>query len=198
MLGLRCLLLTRRREAVVRIGVRCVQKSPSTPPSNHLRSGVDALKALEEASLSRRQAEALVRTIAIILDDIAERQKDVIATTTFVQTVNAELNERIFNSTLKFDVAQRHLREIVEKDIRNMRSELRTEERQGYADLMAQLQAIEKAQLKKSSEDDRKIESLMTEQAHLETRILRYIFGGVLASLGGLATIGLAAARLFL
>ena len=86
----------------------------------------------------------------------------------------------------------------MEKDVRNLRSELRTEERQDYADIISQIQAIEKTVLQKSTDDDRRIEALMTEQAHLETRILRYIFGGVLASLGGLATLSLAAARLFL
>mmetsp|Transcript_11796 Transcript_11796/g.38812 ORF Transcript_11796/g.38812 Transcript_11796/m.38812 type:complete len:197 (-) Transcript_11796:113-703(-) len=188
----------RRLEVFSRRRVVRFVASPPVPPSSHLQSGVEALKALEAASLSRRQAEAVVVAMAKILDDVALRQQDVVATKAYVQAVNAELNERIFNSQIKGDVAQRHLRELMEKDLRNLRGDLRTEERKDYADLLAQIQNIEKAVLKKASDDDRRIESMMTEQAHLETRILRYIFGGVLASLGGLATIALAAARLFM
>uniref|UniRef100_A0A7S3JX19 DUF1640 domain-containing protein n=1 Tax=Aureoumbra lagunensis TaxID=44058 RepID=A0A7S3JX19_9STRA len=179
-----------------KLGGKQSDKQMSKGPK--LTSGVDALRELEQASLSRSQSEALVRVLSNITEDIMERQRDFIATTADIQGLRSELNEKVFNSTLKYDLAQRHLRELMERDIRNLRAELRTEERKDYADIIAQVQSLEKNLLKKESEDDRRIERIVTEQAHLETRILRYIFGSLFAGITGILTIGLAAARLII
>lgn len=131
-----------------------------------------------------------------LIDETNSRQRELVASAADVQSLRAELSEKVFNATIKFDVAQRHLREILERDVRNLRADLRAEERQNYADLLHQMTALEKAFLKKETEDDKRVENIMTEQAHLETRILRYIFGGLIGGGATIATIGLAVARL--
>lgn len=177
--------------------VRCLTtKKPSA--ARPLQSGVAAIEALENASLTKRQAAALVNVLSALIEETHERQRDLVASSADVQTVRAELNERVFNSTLKFDVAQRHLRELLERDIKNLRAELRTEERKDHTDLIEKMTELERSVLRKETADDKRIESIITDQAHLETRILRYMFGGMLGGITAVATIGLAMARLLM
>ena len=50
---------------------------------------------------------------------------------------------------------------------------------QDYAELLAKMYVIEKEVILRQSADDRRMESIITDQAHLETRILRYVSGGI-------------------
>lgn len=170
------------------------------PPSaaKQLQLGMDALMNLEQASMTRRQAESLVRVMSELIEETNSRQRELVASTADVQSLRAELSEKVFNATLKFDVSQRHLREILERDVGNLRADLRAEERQNYTNLLEQLAAIEKAALRKEMADERRFESIKSEQAHLETRFLQYIFGGIVGGGATVATIGLAIARLIM
>jgi hypothetical protein len=49
--------------------------------------------------------------------------------------LNSELGEKTFNATMRFDIAQRHMKEIMTKDLQNLKSDLLAADQRVLADV---------------------------------------------------------------
>ena len=142
--------------------------------------------------MSRSQAEAVVAALCHSLAESQSKAGDTFASKAELLGVKSELGERVFNSQLKFDVAQRHQRELTEKDLLNLKTQIREAERKDFAELLAAVHVVEKQMLEQQALGDKKVEGLRAAMTELELRMLRVTIAGV-ASFAGL---GLAVARI--
>jgi hypothetical protein len=124
------------------------------------------------------------------------------ATKAEVASARAELSERVFNATLRFDIAERHTRELMEKEtkraIADLRGDLRTADAADNEGLLKVINKLEVQILAKQSDIDRRFEQMNADHANLELRVIRYVQSGFLGLLATSITFGLAAARLFM
>jgi len=103
------------------------------------------VQRLEGAGYGRQRATALMEAISSAVCESDAARAGVVATKPELLELKGELGEKVFNATLKFDIAQRHLREIVDKDLQNLKSELRAAERADSAEMRAEIGSLEKA-----------------------------------------------------
>jgi hypothetical protein len=155
---------------------------------------LNTAKALEAAQMSRIQSEAIVGALHDSISESQTRVTDLFASKAELLAIKSELGERVFNSQLKFDVSQRHQRELAEKELQNLKSELRSLERADVAELLSAVHDLEKKMLEQQAHSDSKVEGLRSAMTELELRMLRVTIAGV-ASFAGL---GLAVARIMM
>ena len=70
--------------------------------------------------MSRIQSEAIVGALHDSISESQTRVTDLFASKAELLAIKSELGERVFNSQLKFDVSQRHQRELAEKELQNL------------------------------------------------------------------------------
>ena len=177
-----------------RSGARRLMSAAATAPRRALVDTHEIVVTLEEVGFSRKRAEGVMRSVHSAVAQADAANADVVASKAEMTEMKGELSEKVFNATLKFDIAQRHLREMVQKDVKNLKNELRAAERADSAELRAELNALEKRGLQAHSEHEHRLAGLSTEIAALEQRILRYAVGAGAT----FVTIALTAARLIM
>ncbi|OQS00222.1 hypothetical protein THRCLA_06127 [Thraustotheca clavata] len=149
-----------------------------------------SLTIVERISFSPEQAEAVLEAVKSTMAEALERQANGLATKADHLTLKSELSERVFNTTLKFDIAQRHMKEILDRDFNNLKQEIRIIEKADFDKVLAEIMQIEKKCMLHKQQSDTILNKLTLDNETLERRIFQYAvrFGAaitvVLAFLG--------------
>jgi phage FluMu protein gp41 len=102
------------------------------------------VKRLQEHGFSAEQSEAILEVITVSMSDTLDAQARLLATKSEHVELKAELSERVFNSTLKFDIAQRHMRELLERDFNNLKQDIRMLEKIDFDKIRVEIAELEK------------------------------------------------------
>ncbi|KDO29706.1 hypothetical protein SPRG_05657 [Saprolegnia parasitica CBS 223.65] len=145
---------------------------------------------LQYQGFSAEQAEAVLDAFKSTMAESLEMQHTGLATKADHLTLKSELSERVFNTTLKFDIAQRHMKEILDRDFNNLKQEIRIIEKGDFDKVLAEIMQVEKKFMLHKQQSDTILNKLTLANETLERRIFQYAvrFGAaitvVLAFLG--------------
>ncbi|TYZ60982.1 hypothetical protein PybrP1_005337 [[Pythium] brassicae (nom. inval.)] len=134
------------------------------------------VKRLQEQGFTPEQSEAILDVMKDAMADSLDAQARILATKAEHVELKAELSERVFNSTLKFDIAQRHMRELLERDFNNLKQDIRMLEKIDFDKIRVEIAEIEK--------------KLRLSMEKVEKRMLQYAvgFAGTIMAVGAALT----------
>ncbi|CCI49709.1 hypothetical protein ABG067_006255 [Albugo candida] len=144
------------------------------------------VKRLQEEGFPPRQAEGILEVIKDSMSDSLEMQARILATKAEHVQLRAELSERVFNSTLKFDIAQRHMRELLERDFNNLKQDIRMLEKMDFDKIRMEVAELEKKFLLQKQAEDETLNELRLSMEKVEKRMLQYAvgFAGTIMAVG--------------
>eukprot|EP00611_Tribonema_gayanum_P006199 TRINITY_DN1548_c0_g1_i2.p1 TRINITY_DN1548_c0_g1~~TRINITY_DN1548_c0_g1_i2.p1 ORF type:complete len:247 (+),score=66.05 TRINITY_DN1548_c0_g1_i2:53-742(+) len=151
------------------------------------------VKALEDSGLTRDQAVAIMQHVKAAVAEATAQHTEFLVTKQDLVNLHSDLGEKTFNATMKFDIAQRHMREIHQKDMQNLRADLLAADQANIGVLQTELANMERASLRRREMDEQRYAALQAETASVERRILQYGLGTLVT----LATLALGVARIF-
>ncbi|CAB1114950.1 unnamed protein product [Ectocarpus sp. CCAP 1310/34] len=148
---------------------------------------------LERAGVPKGQAVMIMEQVLLAISEANTRQIALVATKQDLLSLQSEINEKVYSSTLRYDLAQRHLKELMQRDLMQVKADVRSEEKFDFAKLHDEITELEKRVFQRRETDEVRFTQVHTEIAALERRvILQYgigFFGSVIA-------MGLAVARI--
>ncbi|KAJ8563945.1 hypothetical protein ON010_g7402 [Phytophthora cinnamomi] len=140
------------------------------------------------------QSEAILQVMKDAMADSLEAQSRILATKSEHVELKAELSERVFNSTLKFDIAQRHSRELLERDFNTLKQDIRMLEKIDFDKIRMEIAELEKKFLLQKQAEDETLNELRLSMEKVEKRMLQYAVGFA----GTIMAVGAALLRLVL
>ncbi|DBA00992.1 TPA: hypothetical protein N0F65_006253 [Lagenidium giganteum] len=152
------------------------------------------VKKLQNKGFAPEQAEAILEVIKDSMAESLDAQSRVLATKSEHVELKAELSERVFNSTLKFDIAQRHMRELLERDFNNLKQDIRMLEKMDFDKIRVEIAELEKKFLLQKQAEDATLNDLRLSMEKVEKRMLQYAVGFA----STIMAVGAAITRLFM
>ncbi|KAK1931028.1 hypothetical protein P3T76_013617 [Phytophthora citrophthora] len=171
---------------------RCFSTASSDIPLHFDTHNV--VKSLQERGFSDGQSEAILQVMKDAMADSLEAQARILATKSEHVELKAELSERVFNSTLKFDIAQRHSRELLERDFNTLKQDIRMLEKIDFDKIRMEIAELEKKFLLQKQAEDETLNELRLSMEKVEKRMLQYAVGFA----GTIMAVGAALLRLVL
>lgn len=173
-------------------GRRCFATDKSDTPLHFDTHNV--VKSLQDRGFSTDQSEAILHVMKDAMADSLEAQSRILATKSEHVELKAELSERVFNSTLKFDIAQRHSRELLERDFNTLKQDIRMLEKIDFDKIRMEIAELEKKFLLQKQAEDETLNELRLSMEKVEKRMLQYAVGFA----GTIMAVGAALMRLVL
>ncbi|CAM9974153.1 unnamed protein product, partial [Choristocarpus tenellus] len=130
------------------------------------------VESLEKKGIPRDQAVALMDQVLLAITEANDKQIVLVATKQDLVDFKSELIEKVFNSTLKFDIAQRHLKELVQRDMDSVKFDIRQEEKSDFALLQKEIGELEKRTFVRREADEIRYANLQQEISSLEKRVM--------------------------
>ncbi|KAF4046535.1 hypothetical protein GN244_ATG00924 [Phytophthora infestans] len=177
---------------VATAGRRCFATDKSDTPLHFDTHNV--VKSLQDRGFSTDQSEAILHVMKDAMADSLEAQSRILATKSEHVELKAELSERVFNSTLKFDIAQRHSRELLERDFNTLKQDIRMLEKIDFDKIRMEIAELEKKFLLQKQAEDETLNELRLSMEKVEKRMLQYAVGFA----GTIMAVGAALMRLVL
>ncbi|POM72810.1 Hypothetical protein PHPALM_10419, partial [Phytophthora palmivora] len=159
----------------VSIDRRCFSTTGSDTPLHFDTHNV--VKSLQENGFTAGQSEAILQVMKDAMADSLEAQSRILATKSEHVELKAELSERVFNSTLKFDIAQRHSRELLERDFNTLKQDIRMLEKIDFDKIRMEIAELEKKFLLQKQAEDETLNELRLSMEKVEKRMLQYAVG---------------------
>ncbi|KAL3671996.1 hypothetical protein V7S43_002660 [Phytophthora oleae] len=172
--------------------VTCFTTASSDTPLHFDTHNV--VKSLQGRGFSGDQSEAILQVMKDAMADSLEAQARILATKSEHVELKAELSERVFNSTLKFDIAQRHSRELLERDFNTLKQDIRMLEKIDFDKIRMEIAELEKKFLLQKQAEDETLNELRLSMEKVEKRMLQYAVGFA----GTIMAVGAALMRLVL
>eukprot|EP00298_Acanthocystis_sp_HF-20_P011182 c19272_g1_i1.p1 GENE.c19272_g1_i1~~c19272_g1_i1.p1 ORF type:complete len:206 (+),score=77.19 c19272_g1_i1:19-636(+) len=122
------------------------------------------------------------------------KQNDQLVTQEEILQAKAELNEKIFNTTFKTEIQQRHDRDLLERDFQALKSESRVTEIAEYIKLEKKIVDFDRNLLQHKTAGDEEIANLKAQIETVEARTVKFSVG----LLGILTVVSLALGRLMM
>jgi hypothetical protein len=132
---------------------------------------------LEAAGLSRDQAVAIMRQVKAAVAEATAARSELLATKQDLLQLNSELGEKVYSASMRFEMAQRHSKEINLKDLQNLRADLIAADQKDSASMQRDLQDLDKAIMRRRELDETRFASIQGEISAVERRILQYGVG---------------------
>ncbi|CAI5731717.1 unnamed protein product [Peronospora destructor] len=148
------------------------------------------VKSLQAKGFTVDQSEAILNVMKDAMADLLEAQSRILATKSEHVELKAELSERVFNSTLKFDIAQRHSRELLERDFSTLKQDIRMLEKIDFDKIRMEIAELEKKFLLQKQAEDETLNELRLSMEKVEKRMLQYAvgFAGTIMAVGAALT----------
>ncbi|CAK4610012.1 unnamed protein product [Aphanomyces euteiches] len=133
---------------------------------------------LQYQGFSTEQSEAILDALKSTMKESLESQDAVLATKSEHVQLKSELTDRVFNSTLKFDIAQRHMRDLLERDFNNLKQDIRMIEKNDFDKVRSEIIDMEKRFLVQKQLTDRMVHKLNLANETMETMIMKFSVAG--------------------
>ncbi|CAK5146151.1 unnamed protein product [Aphanomyces euteiches] len=133
---------------------------------------------LQHQGFSTEQSEAILDALKSTMKESLESQDAVLATKSEHVQLKSELIDRVFNSTLKFDIAQRHMRDLLERDFNNLKQDIRMIEKNDFDKVRSEIIDMEKRFLVQKQLTDRMVHKLNLANETMETMIMKFSVAG--------------------
>ncbi|CAI5733693.1 unnamed protein product [Peronospora farinosa] len=148
------------------------------------------VKSLQDKGFTVDQSEAVLYVMKDAMADSLQAQSRILATKSEHVELKAELSERVFNSTLKFDIAQRHSRELLERDFNTLKQDIRVLEKIDFDKIRMEIAELEKKFLLQKQAEDETLNELRLSMEKVEKRMLQYAvgFAGTIMAVGAALT----------
>ncbi|OQR99818.1 hypothetical protein ACHHYP_20168 [Achlya hypogyna] len=162
-------------QAVRRVAGRRGYVTPLFTPK--VRKHETALQSLQDQGYSAPQAQGVVDAMASAFHESYESQRQLLTTKDENNALKSEVSERLFNSTLKFDIAQRSMRELLERDFKTLKQDIQMMEKLDFENVRAEIAEVEQKFLIQRENSDEILHQLNVASQRLEKRILQYAVG---------------------
>lgn len=181
------------------------QPSPIVVGKTPLFDTLKVVTVLKAHGLTEAQAIAISQALVVATDQSHEITAATLASKAELATLSSQLNEKVFNSTLKHDMQQKHIKDLFTADLMSIKSDMVSQNRAATSDFAAfksdvqmklkvELSSLQQQVLRAEKEIENSRQFYRSEQEHLENRLIR-IGGTALVSLIGIA---ITAMRLFM
>lgn len=165
----------------------------------------DLVARLREGGMPEAQAVACMQAVASAMQEHEKNSSQHLVAMTEFKEMSQELREQLFNASMKYDLQQKHLKDLYTGDLQALRSDFTSVSRTLSADFQAfrsDLKMTQKADLMLLQEKLTRLEKELDAEKglaqsyaeRLENRIIKYGLGTVAT----LCTLTLAAVRLAL
>ncbi|KAG9414216.1 hypothetical protein AC1031_013420 [Aphanomyces cochlioides] len=144
---------------------------------------VHVVSQLQRQGYSAIQAQGLVDAMKASFNESIDVQMAVLTTKAEHVALKSEILERVFNSTLKFDIAQRNMRDFLEHDFVTLKQDIHIMEKLDFEAVRNEIAQVEAKFLQQKEASDELFDNLVKANARLEKRILNYVaaFGSTIA-----------------
>ncbi|CAK4609977.1 unnamed protein product [Aphanomyces euteiches] len=144
---------------------------------------VHVVSQLQRQGYSAIQAQGLVDAMKASFNESIDVQMAVLTTKAEHVALKSEILERVFNSTLKFDIAQRNMRDFLEHDFVTLKQDIHMMEKLDFEAVRNEIAQVEAKFLQQKEASDELFDNLVKANARLEKRILNYVaaFGSTIA-----------------
>ncbi|OQR89555.1 hypothetical protein THRCLA_22671 [Thraustotheca clavata] len=142
-----------------------------------VKKHAEALTSLQEQGYSAPQAQGMIDAMSSAFQESYESQATLMTTKAENNALKSEVSERLFNSTLKFDIAQRSMRELLERDFKTLKQDIHMMEKLDFENVRAEIAEVEKKFLLQRENSDEILHQLNAASQRLEKRILQYAIG---------------------
>eukprot|EP00298_Acanthocystis_sp_HF-20_P025713 c37955_g1_i1.p1 GENE.c37955_g1_i1~~c37955_g1_i1.p1 ORF type:complete len:195 (-),score=70.07 c37955_g1_i1:24-608(-) len=168
----------------------------SNPPGQPTFDTEQFAKILKQSKgiFTEEQIDALLEATRFALHETLTSQSDKFTTKGEILKLKSELNEKIFNATLKADVHQRHQRDMLEKDFKALKNEIRAAEKIDFAAFEKRIVELDKLFLQQKGTFDEDLAHIRAQVQMVEARSVKFSVGLI----GTMAALGVAVARLML
>ncbi|RHY32096.1 hypothetical protein DYB32_002869 [Aphanomyces invadans] len=129
---------------------------------------------LQHQGFSAEQSEAVLDALKSTMKEALDVQDGMLATKSEHVQLKSELTDRVFNSTLKFDIAQRHMRDLLERDFNNLKQDIRMIEKNDFDKVRNEIVDMEKRFLLQKQITDRMVHKLHLANETMETMIMKF------------------------
>ncbi|ETV95352.1 hypothetical protein, variant [Aphanomyces invadans] len=133
---------------------------------------------LQHQGFSAEQSEAVLDALKSTMKEALDVQDGMLATKSEHVQLKSELTDRVFNSTLKFDIAQRHMRDLLERDFNNLKQDIRMIEKNDFDKVRNEIVDMEKRFLLQKQITDRMVHKLHLANETMETMIMKFSVAG--------------------
>ncbi|ETV76191.1 hypothetical protein, variant [Aphanomyces astaci] len=171
--------LMRTREA--KLGCMSMTSSVTDTQEQHVTLPFDSnrfVTQLQYQGFSVEQSEAVLDALRSTMKEALVSQDALLATKSEHVQLKSELTDRVFNSTLKFDIAQRHMRDLLERDFNNLKQDIRMIEKNDFDKVRNEIVDMEKRFLMQKQITDRMVHKLHLANETMETMIMKFSVAG--------------------
>ena len=137
----------------------------------------ELVRNLRTQGFSESQSVAIVETLANVMSKSIATQNEMTPTRADVHDIEVALKEQIFNNKLRFDLSDKHLRELITSEMSHVRDDLRNLSRTNEADFATHTSDMKREVLELAKDFETKNSILKVEIEHLENRLIKYLLG---------------------
>eukprot|EP00301_Raphidiophrys_heterophryoidea_P010208 c15270_g1_i1.p1 GENE.c15270_g1_i1~~c15270_g1_i1.p1 ORF type:complete len:193 (-),score=45.89 c15270_g1_i1:255-833(-) len=152
------------------------------------------VRHLRAGGFDDKQSEVILEVLTSALEESLKVHAETFTTKAETLTVRAELNEKVFNSTLKAESHQRHQRDILERDFKALKHEIIASEKADFAIIERRLVEFEKAMMQQKARTDEDLGHVRSQVQMVEARSVKFSVGLI----GTVTALAVAVARLML
>lgn len=139
---------------------------------------------LKAGGMPEHQAVNLLEALIAVTEQANEANLATLATKAEFSALGSQLNEKLFNSTLKYDMQLKHIKELFEADLNSLRNDLTAAQRASESDFAAfksdirmnqkvEIAALQQQIVRLEKEIENSKQYFKSEMEHLENKLVK-------------------------
>ncbi|KAF0714232.1 Aste57867_3947 [Aphanomyces stellatus] len=132
------------------------------------------VKNLKSKGFTNKEADAILTVTRTAVSEMNTTRAPLYTAKTDHLELRTDLTQKVLRSTMNFEIAHRHMREVIERDFSNLKNDIRMTEQLDLDKVRYELMKVEREFLLQKKTDEETLNSLHIANEKLEKRILQY------------------------
>ncbi|ETV76211.1 hypothetical protein, variant 2 [Aphanomyces astaci] len=147
----------------------CMAAATSVPFDTYLFA-----QNLKSKGFTSKEADAILTVTRAAVGEMNTTRVSLFTPKTDHLELKTDLSQKVLRSTMNFEIAHRHMREVIERDFSNLKNDIRMTEKLDLDKVRTELAKVEREFLLQKKTDEETLNSLHIANEKLEKRILQY------------------------
>ncbi|ETV95370.1 hypothetical protein H310_11256 [Aphanomyces invadans] len=147
----------------------CMAAATAIPFDTHLFA-----KNLRSKGFTSKEADAILTVTRGAVGEMNSARTTLFTPKNEHLELKTDLTQKVLRSTMNFEIAHRHMREVIERDFSNLKNDIRMTEKLDLDKVRTELAKVEREFLLQKKTDEETLNSLHIANEKLEKRILQY------------------------
>ncbi|KAG9414235.1 hypothetical protein AC1031_013434 [Aphanomyces cochlioides] len=147
----------------------CLAAAMSIPFDTYL-----FVKNLKAKGFTAKEADAILTVTRASISEMNTTRAPLYTPKNEYLELRTDLTQKVLRSTMNFEIAHRHMREVIERDFSNLKNDIRMTEKLDLDKVRYELMKVEREFLLQKKTDEETLNSLHIANEKLEKRILQY------------------------